>query len=286
MKFGPHKGMTDSDIDVNEETSVTDTIVAGAKKLVGATCPNNYKSLASKVKNQGSCGSCWCFSTTAAIESAYNRMNNEVLDLSEEYILECINAYNSSATPQSTCAGGILDYALEMIVNTGLPLESTYPYAGSSFGTGNSAPSTISSCSSTANFKKINFPKNGSKPLWYRYDNISSSSVETLLKRGTLVVAIYADSTFMSYSSGTFSCPVNFTTAFANINHAVELVGMDCNGNYIIKNSWGTSWGESGFATVSASSDCGISAYVYSILFEPSIKLVWFGMLLLLGLLL
>jgi cathepsin L len=279
--------MTDSDVNPNQETSVADTIVAGAKKLVGATsCPNNYKSLASPVKDQGSCGACWCFSTAAAIESAYNRINNKVLDLSEEYILECINTYNASATPHSTCSGGILDYALEMLVNTGLPLESTYPYAGYSFGTGNSAPSTIGSCSSTSDFKQINFPSNNSKPLWYRYDNITSSSIETLLQRGTLVVAIYADSTFMSYSSGIFSCPVNFDTAFGNINHAVELVGMDCNGNYIIKNSWGTTWGESGYATISPTSDCALSAYVYSVLFEPSIKLVWLGMLLLLGLLL
>ena len=173
-----------------------------------------------------------------------------------------------------------------MIVNTGLPLETTYPYAGYSYGSGNSVPNTISNCASTSNFKQAKFPTNNSNPLWYRYDNLTSSSIEKLLNRGTLVVAIYADSTFMYYSSGVFSCPDNFDTAFGSINHAVELVGMDCNGNYIIKNSWGTSWGESGYATISASSDCAMSAYVYSILFEQKLSLFWLGMLLLLGLLL
>ena len=82
------------------------------------------------------------------------------------------------------------------------------------------------------------------------------------------MAGIYADSGFGIYSGGVFSCSVNFTTAYSKINHAVELVGMDCNGNYIIKNSWGTSWGNAGFATVSAANDCGLSAYVYSILSE------------------
>lgn len=172
-----------------------------------------------------------------------------------------------------------------MLVNTGLPDETTYPYAGYSFGSSSSVPNTISSCSSTSNFHQVKFPTNGSNPLWYRYDNITSSSIETLLTRGTLIVAIYADSTFMSYRSGVFSCPVNFTTAYASINHAVELVGMDCNGNYIVKNSWGTSWGESGYATINPNNDCAISAFVYSYLFECSLSMTFMGILLLLGLL-
>ena len=42
---------------------------------------------------------------------------------------------------------------------------------------------------------------------------------------------------------------------------------MDCDGNYVIKNSWGTSWGQSGFATIDVNNDCGLSAYVYSVLY-------------------
>lgn len=87
------------------------------------------------------------------------------------------------------------------------------------------------------------------------------------------MVTIYADSNLYAYSSGVFTCSVDFNTAFSNINHAVELVGMDCSGNYIIKNSWGTSWGEGGYATVSPTSDCGISAYVYQLLWAQSLTL-------------
>ena len=63
------------------------------------------------------------------------------------------------------------------------------------------------------------------------------------MARGTMVVAIYAGSDLYTYSSGVFSCSLNNTAAKASINHAVELVGIDCDGNYLIKNSWGTSWG-------------------------------------------
>ncbi len=88
-----------------------------------------------------------------------------------------------------------------------------------------------------------------------------------MLGRGSLVVAFAVESTFYSYGGGVYQCPDNFTTAYGKINHAVELVGMECAGNYIIKNSWGTTWGNAGFATIDPNFDCGLSAYVYSILF-------------------
>ena len=153
------------------------------------------------------------------------------------------------------------------MISTGLPLESTYPYQGTNFGTIDSTPRTIASCSNTAGFKNINFPNNNSNPLYYRYDNITPTAVASLLNRGSLVVAIYADNAFMSYSSGVFSSSSTFDQAYAGINHAVELVGMSCDlSYYIIKNSWGTSWGQSGYAYVDVNNDAGISAFVYSIL--------------------
>ena len=160
-----------------------------------------------------------------------------------------------------------------MLVNSGLPSESAVPYAAYNYGSNAGFPSTVGSCSSNSGFTQVVFPSNNSNALWFRYDNISSSAIQTLLERGSLVVAYYVDPTFYSYSSGTFSCPVNSTEAYANINHAVELVGMDCNGNYIIKNSWGTSWGNGGFATIDAANDCGLSAFVYSVLGEEHLKM-------------
>ncbi len=98
-----------------------------------------------------------------------------------------------------------------------------------------------------------------------RYDNITVSKMETLLADGPLGALMYVDSAFQAYRSGVYTgCP-SFDNAYAGINHAVVIVGMDADKNYIIKNSWGTTWGESGFATVSSVNDCALSAYVFSL---------------------
>ena len=71
--------------------------------------------------------------------------------------------------------------------------------------------------------------------------------------------AMYAGGAFMSYTSGVYTgCPA-YATAITQLNHAVLIVGYDANGNYIIKNSWGTNWGVNGFATISRDADCGLS---------------------------
>lgn len=80
---------------------------------------------------------------------------------------------------------------------------------------------------------------------------------------GPVAVAIYANTGFTAYTGGIYSgCP-SFSTSYANLNHAVIVVGYDSNGNYIIKNSWNTGWGVNGFGIVSKDADCGISAVAY-----------------------
>ena len=61
------------------------------------------------------------------------------------------------------------------MVNTGLPLESTYPYAGTTFGTGYAVPSVISNCSNHDGFYKLTYPNNNSRALWYRFDDLTPS---------------------------------------------------------------------------------------------------------------
>ena len=96
-----------------------------------------------------------------------------------------------------------------------------------------------------------------------RYENLTNTDIETLLQDGPLAVAVFANAGFMSYTSGVYTgCP-DSATSISSINHAVIVVGMDANKNYIIKNSWGTGWGESGFATISAANDCGINRWIY-----------------------
>ena len=71
-----------------------------------------------------------------------------------------------------------------------------------------------------------------------RYENLTNTDIETLLQDGPLAVAVFANAGFMSYTSGVYTgCP-DSATSISSINHAVIVVGMDANKNYIIKNSW------------------------------------------------
>lgn len=89
--------------------------------------------------------------------------------------------------------------------------------------------------------------------------------MKELISYAPVVGLIYADSGFMSLGSGVYSgCP-SFSASRDNINHAVLIVGYDENGNYIVKNSWDTTWGVNGYGTVSVSRDCALSAYAYEI---------------------
>lgn len=76
-----------------------------------------------------------------------------------------------------------------------------------------------------------------------RYENVTVTQMESLLANGPVGALMMVDSTFQAYRGGVYTdCP-NFMNAYAGINHAVVIVGMDADKNYIIKNSWGTAWG-------------------------------------------
>ena len=94
--------------------------------------------------------------------------------------------------------------------------------------------------------------------------NNTNDRMKQLIVNGPLATLIYADVGFQAYKSGIYSgCPSNFATSYSRINHAVVIIGYDANGNYIIKNSWGTTWGMNGFGIVSKDNDCGLSAYAF-----------------------
>lgn len=73
-------------------------------------------------------------------------------------------------------------------------------------------------------------------------------------------MGVYANTAFDYYSSGVFDgCP-SYSSSY--INHAVLLIGYTSEGNWIIKNSWGTNWGDSGYMIISKDYDCGLKSYV------------------------
>jgi hypothetical protein len=94
--------------------------------------------------------------------------------------------------------------------------------------------------------------------------NNSQTKMKELIAKGPVAALIYADKGFQSYKSGIYTgCPTCSTCSVDLINHAVVIVGYDIYGNYIVKNSWGTTWGMNGFGVVSKDTDCALSAYAF-----------------------
>jgi C1A family cysteine protease len=176
------------------------------------------------VKDQGQTGDCWAFSSTAAFESAILIKTKWSLSLSEQYLNDC-NPYGYDGE-----TGG--DFPIiNLQKNPGQPLEAKYPFLGHD-----------AVC-------KKNVPLVGHLSNWafiggYEGANPSPAQIKTaLIQYGPVVVDVAVDNAFQEYGSGILnSCDGD------EINHMVLIVGYnDAGGYWIVKNSWGTSWGEKGF---------------------------------------
>lgn len=81
------------------------------------------KGKVTSVKNQGQCGGCWAFSTVGAIESAYAIKTNNLVNFSEQQLIDC-------STVNHGCNGGLPVYAMEYVIQNGIMLYDDYPYIG------------------------------------------------------------------------------------------------------------------------------------------------------------
>jgi C1A family cysteine protease len=229
---------------------VKSSMPVGAEMMVMAEPPivgappsfdwrNNNGNFVTPVRNQGGCGSCWAFATTAALESSVLRAANTPgvdLNLSEQVLVSCGSSGGNDA---GSCAGGVIQYASNYIRDTGLPLESCYPYTGgdgscgSACGTYNTATYTITGWADVT----------GTSPT-------VSAIRDALVSYGPLVTTMDVYEDFYSYSSGVYS----YTTGAYEGGHAVLIVGYSDAGQYfIVKNSWGAGWGESGYFKIAYS---------------------------------
>ena len=186
--------------------------------------PSYYMGYYTSIKNQGSCGSCWAFGIVGALESAVKKVYGSSYNYSEEYLLDC-NTYGYS------CNGGYFSAHNNHKSPYGARYESCYPYVG--------VKGTCYS-SSCPYVRRIS--------SWYYVGGSSSVPTTTSIKnaimaKGAVAAAVYADYYFQAYTGGTFT-----RNASGSVNHAIMLVGWDdARGAWRLKNSWGTSWGESGF---------------------------------------
>jgi len=197
------------------------------------------KGAVTDVKDQGQCGSCWSFSTTGSVESAYYLASGTLDSFSEQQLVDCSSSYGNEG-----CNGGLMDNAFNYIKDNGICLEKDYPYKGSD-----------GKCKKCKTVTKINsfvdIPANDEQAL------------QQAVAIQPVSVAIEADqSSFQFYSGGVMNAKCG-----TNLDHGVLVVGYGTlNGKdyWKVKNSWGANWGQSGYILLARNvkdpkGQCGIA---------------------------
>jgi hypothetical protein len=194
----------------------------------------------SPVKDQGNCGSCWAFGGVAGLEgSAIQQLGRNDI-LSEQYVMDC--------TSSAACSGGRADSAYPQLYGKALYTKDSYPYTARN---GNCHTGTDSGLRVSGLTRS--YAKNG-----------GDAAIATALDSNPLVVAVGA-SAWSSYGGGVYSGSTS-----CSLNHQVYATGYDSS-SIKVKNSWGSSWGESGFIRLArTSSGCGTSGILADGGFYPT----------------
>jgi len=195
------------------------------------------------VKNQGSCGSCWAFAVTAAAESQVMIATSGLpINLAEQILVSCPGG-------GGTCSGGSPSTASSYIRDVGLPLESCFIYTA-----------TNNTCSNAC----LNWQDDTYRIIgWHSARTAVDDIKNALYAYGPVIATMYVYNDFFSYRSGVYS----YTTGSYVGAHAVLAVGYDDTLQaFIVKNSWGSGWGEAGYFMIAYSEVTGTSRFGYSTL--------------------
>jgi C1A family cysteine protease len=198
------------------------------------------KNVVTQVKDQEDCGSCYAFGTAAVVESYIAIKTRTLHDLSEQQILDC-------DTNSEGCGGGNLIDAFEVARNFGLVEESSYPYEDRQ-----------GSCKSLSGQR---YKIDGED--WLPTDE--NFIANTVYANGPVVINIDCPPALQHYTGGIFSMDATTCHNQRLGAHAPVIVGYGSD-YWIIKNSWGTWWGESGYFRMKRGINaCGINRQAISV---------------------
>jgi C1A family cysteine protease len=212
------------------------------------------KGAVTSVKDQGQCGSCWTFSSTGAVEGAWAIAKGQLVDLSEEQLVECATgiSYGSHG-----CSGGQMEGAFKYIIENGQCSDASYPYTS---GTGKSG--SCQKCSSVAHISSCSDVTPNDQ-----------LALKSAVAQQPVSIAIEADTRyFQSYSSGILTS----SSCGTNLDHGVLIVGYgEENGQkyWLVKNSWSSTWGDAGYVKI-ARTESTNDAGICGIAMDPSFPTV------------
>ncbi|KAJ6226047.1 cysteine protease rd19c-related [Anaeramoeba flamelloides] len=244
------------------------------------SAPENFdwrdKNVVTPIKDQGDCGSCWAFSAVQTIESNFAIHYNKLLPLSTEEVIECSCGLDTKKNECNSCGclGGWPYLAYEDIKNWGgLAAELAYPYSVPPFGdsypcvvntTGKTICAPTTYCNRTCDKKK----KTHYAPIsdWTFVAKNEDDMVNALYQYGPLSACLQSSGWMEWYHSGIANPLMCWGHSLDDIDHCILIVGYGVEGSkkyWILKNSWGTKWGQNGYGKlIRGKNKCSIDLLV------------------------
>jgi len=216
---------------IRVEEQMTGRALVGVKKVVTDIDWRQSRGVVTPVKNQGQCGSCWAFSATESLESAFAIQNNEDAPiLGPQQIVSCCPIPGAGG-----CNGGLQTLAFNYTETSGLSTEADYPYTAE---TGTCDTSKIKPAVINGGFVALH-------PNDYN-QMVSATGI------GPVSISVAAGGLgWQFYSSGVFTGGL-FGCGF-EVDHAVQMVGYGTDSGtmyWLVRNSWGSGWGEQGYIRI------------------------------------
>ncbi|WP_201092542.1 C1 family peptidase [Thiocystis minor] len=222
--------------DASQTTANGDPYAQLLAKALPASYDARTLGIVPPVRDQKTCGSCWSFGTVAVMETAIKKGGGPLADLSEQFLISC----NKNGWG---CNGGLT--ASQYHYNTlgysqtvaGAVLETAKPYLA----TNGSCPSAYPHPYKASAWQFIT----GSEWTMPTNDQIKNA----IITYGAVTAGVCVDNGWDSYTGGVYRSTSNVCNG--STNHQIALVGWnDATQSWILRNSWGPNWGESGYMRI------------------------------------